>query len=313
MNPKTKTPQGEIIAIEVSKSGLQVHSDKERFETTNDKAGYARLRKLAGSLSAPLVVCEPSGGYERPMLEAMRANGVPVALADASQARHFALSQGQKAKSDPIDACMLHAFATQRRIAPERSASRASRAIAELMDRRAQLSDQAAAEKTRLDKCPKAVAGSVRRPIAYLEREIERVEKAIGKRTAEDERVRAVFAALIEVKGVGKVTAWSVIAYLLEIGSISRARLASLAGLAPFVRESGKWKGQRHVCGGRSKVRDPLYMAAASARLHNDVIRKFFDRLSSRGKPYKVCLTAAMRKLLIHLQSVVKKVESELA
>lgn len=313
MNPENHPQTRDIIAIDVSKSSLRVHSRKERFETTNDKAGHARLIELAGTMRAPLIVCEPSGGYERRLLSAARARSVPAILADASQARHFALSQGQKAKSDPIDAEMLYAFAGQRKLQPRALPSATAAQMAELLDRRAQLSEQAASEKARLDKCPKSVAASVKRHVAYLQREMARLESALAKLTAGCQRASAVFAALTEVKGVGRITAWSVIGYLPEIGSVSRARLASLAGLAPFVRQSGKWQGQRRVGGGRSKIRDPLFMAAASARLHNEVIRSFFDRLSAKGKPYKVCLTAAMRKLLIHLQSIVKKVESKLA
>lgn len=315
MNPYAQSSCAlrDIVAVDVSKKSLQVHSALERFETANDRAGRRRVAKLAESLALPLVVCEPSGGYERPLLEDMAQAGVPCMLADASQARHFALSQGQKAKSDPIDSAMLYAFARQRGMQPRAARPATAVAVADLLDRRTQLSDQAAAEKSRLDKCPKAVRGSVRKHLAYLEREIDRVEKAIAAEIIKDSRAQAVFKALVEVKGVGKVTAWSVIGYMPEIGQINRRRLASLAGLAPFVRQSGDWKGQRHICGGRSKVRDPLYMAAASARVHNQLIREFFERLEAKGKPYKVCITAVMRKLLIHLQCVVKKVESELA
>lgn len=303
----------DIVAVDVSKRSLRVHSAVERFETANNRDGRRRIARLAGSLALPLVVCEPSGGYERPMLENLAKAGVPAILADAGQARHFALSQGQKAKSDPIDAAMLYAFARQRGMQPRPIASATPAAVADLLDRRSQLSDQLAAEKARLDKCPKAALGSVRRHISYLEREIERLEKAIDEEVAKDARAKAVHQALVGIKGVGKITAWSVIGYLPEIGQIDRRRVASLAGLAPFVMESGSWKGHRHICGGRCKVRDPLYMAAASARIHNEIIREFFERLRAKGKPYKVCITAAMRKLLIHMQSVVKKVESKLA
>lgn len=315
MNPhaQSTSAQRDIVAVDVSKKSLQVHSALECFETTNDRVGRRRVSKLAESLALPLVVCEPSGGYERPLLEDMAQAGVPCMLADASQARHFALSQGQKAKSDPIDSAMLYAFARQRGMQPRSARPATAVAVADLLDRRTQLSDQAAAEKSRLDKCPKAVRGSVRKHLAYLEREVERVEKAIVGEIIKDSRAQAVFKALVGVKGVGKITAWSVIGYMPEIGQINRRRLASLSGLAPFVRQSGEWKGQSHICGGRSKMRDPLYMAAASARVHNQIIREFYARLEAKGKPYKVCITAVMRKLLIHLQCVVKKVESELA
>jgi len=313
MNPNKDKNTRDIVAIDVSKEKLQVHSSPELFETTNDKAGHKRIVKLASTLPKALVVCEPSGGYERPLLEALRQAAVPFALADAKQARYFALSQGQKAKSDPIDAKMLHAFAMQRDMQPDISPDRACAAVAELLDRRSQLSDDASSEKNRLDKCGKALLGSVRRHIAYLEKEIQRIETLVVEAVAEDRRHQAVFAALREVKGVGKVTAWAIIGYLPEIGRINRGRLSSLAGLAPFTRESGKWKGKRCIGGGRCKVRDPLYMAAVSGKQHNETLKSFYDRLKASGKPFKLCITAVMRKLLIHLQSVVKKVELELA
>lgn len=315
MNPNQQTPSAarDILAVDVSKGSLQIHSALERFETGNDRAGRRLVARLAKSLALPLVVCEPSGGYERPLLEDMARAGIPCVLADASQARHFALSQGQKAKSDPIDSAMLYAFARQRDMQPRSLRPATAAAVADLLDRRTQLSDQAAAEKSRLDKCPKAVRGSVLRHIAYLEREIGRLEKAIAEAVEKDGRAAAVLDALLGITGVGKVTAWSVIGYMPEIGQIDRGRLASLAGLAPFVSESGKWKGQRRIQGGRAKLRDPLYMAASSARIHNEVIREFYERLKAKGKPHKVCIAAAMRKLLLHIQSVVKKTESKLA
>ena len=309
MNPKTH----DIIAIDVSKTTLQVHSELERAAFPNDSAGFAGIAKLAGKLPEALVVCEPTGGYERPLISAMQARGVPSALANATQARAFALSQGVKAKSDPIDARMIHLFATQRNLQPRAAPDATRRLVAELLDRRAQLSGHMASEKNRLDKCPKSAAGSIGKIIRVLEREIALVEARISRAVAADPQASRQAKAMLEVTGVGKVTAWSLLAYLPELTSLSRGKLVALAGLAPYARDSGAYKGKRAISGGKAKIRCPLFMAASSARIHNEHIKAFYERLRENGKPYKVAIVAVMRKLIIHIQSIIKKLEIELA
>ena len=309
----TQQKRHQIIAVDVSKKTLQVHCESLKGKLENSPAGFRRIIEAASATADPLVVCEPTGGYERALIEAMEKAGVPVQLADASQARAFARSQGVRAKSDPVDAAMIHLFARQRNLQPRLLPGRTLQLVIDLLDRRSQLSDQAASEKARLDKCPKSTAGSIARVVKFLEREMQKLEAKLAKAVASDERVSRFAQAYMQVTGVGKVTAWSVIAYLPEIGSINRRQLASLAGLAPHPEESGEWKGKRRISGGKGKLRKPLYMAATIARSRNEHLKGFYERLAAKGKPHKVCIVALMRKLLIHLQSIARKVEIELA
>ena len=115
------------------------------------------------------------------------------------------------------------------------------------------------------------------------------------------------------VVGIGKTTAWSILAYLSEITELKRNQLIALAGIAPFNKDSGKFQGKRRIEGGRAKVRKCLYMAAQSAAVHNEHIKKYVDGLRARGKPYKCAIVAAMRKILIHLQILLKKQQITLA
>jgi len=185
----------------------------------------------------------------------------------------------------------------------------------DLLDRREQLTEMLKREKTRLQKpaCSKEVERSQRRFVRLMEKEIDDIERLIGKLIDEEDATARAFAELTRIKGVGAVTAWTLIVYLPEITSASRAEVAALAGLAPFNRDSGKTKTLRRIFGGRAKVRRVLYMAAGVAALHNEVIRTYVAGLRARGKTYKWAIVAAMRKILIHAQSCLKKHEISLA
>lgn len=309
----TQQKKYNIIAVDVSKKTLQVHCELLKTRLANSPSGFREIARAASRTADPLVVCEPTGGYERPLLEAMGKAGVPVQLADASQARSFALSQGVKAKSDPIDASMIHAFARQRGLQPRPMPSKTQLLVRDLLDRRSQLSEQAASEKARRDKCPGQAAKSIERVLKFLAREVARIESEVAKAIASDSRASRYAQAYMQVRGVGKVTAWSLIAYMPELGSANRRRIASLAGLAPHPAESGDWQGRRKISGGKQKLRKPLFMAATIAMTHNEHLKAFYQRLKAKGKPHKVCIVALMRKLLIHLQSIARKVELELA
>ncbi len=181
------------------------------------------------------------------------------------------------------------------------------------MDRRSQLSGHLAREKNRLHKSSAVIRESIKRMIALIEKEIEGIEEEISTLIAEDETFKNNSERLQSVKGVGEITALTLLAYLGEMTQVNRNQLVALAGLAPFNRDSGKRKAKRAIQGGRAKVRKCLYMAAQSAATHNPVIRDYVTALSERGKPDKCAIVAAMRKLLIHLQSILKYPEKNLA
>ena len=245
-----------------------------------------------------MVIAEASGGYERKLMRMLMEHHIAVALINPRLARAFAQSEGIKAKTDPIDARMLLRFAKEKQPPPSRSIGAEREQLAALLDRRAQLSEQMTKEKNRLDKCPQSIRASIRKMLRLLERELARIEAQIDALVRSNQQMHAQFKLMQDVSGVGPNTAWSILAYLSEITSLKRNEQVALAGLAPYNRECGKYKGKRSIQGGRAKVRKTLYMAAQSAAQHNPHIKADADRLQQKkGKPYKYAMTAVMRKL----------------
>ena len=181
------------------------------------------------------------------------------------------------------------------------------------MDRRSQLTESLAREKNRLQKCPQCTRKSIEKMIDILEKELAEMDKQVEQLIQEDDLMREYSSIMQSVVGVGTTTAWTILAYLGEITELGRNQLIALAGIAPFNKDSGKYKGKRKIEGGRAKVRKCLYMAARTASVHNEHIKKYVDGLRNRGKPYKCAIVAAMRKLLIHLQILLKNLKKELA
>jgi transposase len=296
-----------LVAVDVSKDTLHIQTDDQAYVVANDRGGLRKLMQRLAQLRDPLVVLEATGGYERPLLEALREAKIGSRMVNPARIRAFATSEGIKAKTDSIDGKVILRFAKEKKLQPAAPLSAEQRELIDLLDRRSQLSEQLAREKNRLQKASKTTAAFIRRMIGYIERQIQSVERAIKLQLAADPQLEARARALLTVQGVGQVTAWTVLAYLSEITTLERNRLVALAGIAPFNRDSGNTSAKRSIFGGRGKVRRCLYMAAHTAAIHNPVIRDYVQRLRARGKAYKSALVAAMRKLLIHLQSVLRK------
>jgi transposase len=254
-----------------------------------------------------MVIAEATGGYERPLMSMLYKYNITVALLNPRLARAFAVSEGIKAKTDPIDADMLLRFAKEKSPRPTEYIGAQREELGALMDRRAQLTEHIAKEKNRLDKNQKIICGSINKMIRILDKELALIEARITKLIDSNEQMQAQSKLMQQVCGVGPNTAWSILAYLSEITALNRNQLVALAGLAPYNRDSGKFKGKRTIQGGRAKVRTTLYMAAQTAAIHNPTIKTYVDRLrNEKGKPYICAMTAAMRKILVHLQSLPK-------
>ncbi|CAN5820529.1 hypothetical protein BH09VER1_BH09VER1_47030 [soil metagenome] len=222
------------------------------------------------------------------------------------QVRDFARAKGQLAKTDRIDARLLSAYGAALRPKPTQPIEPALQKLAAYSTRRRQLVGLRSAEKNRLLRCDPLLAASHRQTIAFLHRQILQIDQAMARLVRASARLTAKVQAFSVVQGVGFLTATNLLATLPELGSLSKNQAASLAGLAPFNRDSGLFRGQRYIHGGRSSVRDTLYMPALVAARANPVIKTFYLRLRDHGKPAKVALTASMRKLLIHLNSLLK-------
>lgn len=301
-----KTQTTSIIHY-VSKATLQVQDDKKAFTVENNSTGHRKLLVHLKGCPKPLVVYEASGGYERELAAFLGKSAIPQAMLNPARVRDFARSEGVRAKTDPIDTRMILAFAKSKALEAIDPPSQESLKLAALLGRREHLVEQMAREKNRLQNSEALIHPSIKRMMKILEKEIAVMDKAISQLIDSTPLLKSRSQTMQSVKGVGKVTAWTLLAYLTEMDHLDRNKLVALAGLAPFNRDSGKMSGRRSIQGGRAKVRKCLYMAAHTAASCNPVIAAYVQGLRDRGKPYKCAIVAAMRKLLIHLQCLIKK------
>lgn len=304
------------VGIDISKDRLDVDwAGQPPASHVYGGAALAKLiRQLQGSVRPVHVVCEPSGGYERALLAALWAADVAVSLVNASRVRAFAKAQGLLAKTDELDARVLRMFGekmTPSRLQPPEPVRER---LADLVQRREQLVALLGTEEQRLtqsrDKVVRKLTGKL---IRELERQICVLEKAIADVIDDDDTLRQQCERMQEVKGIGQVTASTLLATLPELGKLNRKEISALAGVAPYNHDSGKHRGRRLIRGGRLAVRRVLYMAATVAARFNPVLRDFYQRLLAAGKPKKVALTAVMRKLVTLLNHLLKNPHFSLA
>ena len=303
----------DIIAIDISKDTLEVLSDKKSFSVSNKPEALPELLGHIATFKTPLAVFEATGGYERVLMQELAARDVPFARVNPARVRHYAKSEGVKAKTDPIDARMIRSFAKEKNIRPETPPGKNRQLLADLLDRRSHLSEHLSREKNRLQNSSQVIHDSIKRMIAIVQKEIDAIERSIRDLVQGDAKMLSQQSAALSVCGVGEVTAWTLLAYLSEIETLNRNQIVALAGIAPFNDDSGKKSKKRRIQEGRAKVRRCLYMATKTAAVHNEVIRPYVQRLREKGKPYKCAIVAGMRKLLIHIQSLFKKLNLQLA
>ena len=309
MNPKEYT----LIAIDIAKRTLRVQTPRNGLDLPYTPNGLRRLQNEIDSWEQPLVVCEASGGYERKLVNQLHQWEVAVSVVNPALVRSFAKSEGLKAKSDPIDAKLLMKFAQQKKLRPTPAPNPTQEQMAALLDRRAQLSGTLTREKNRLEKEPEHTRDLIEQSIAFIEGQIAEVDRRMEELTQEDPEHDQDCQQLVQIKGVGELTANTVLTYLPEIRTVSRNQLVALAGLAPYDNDSGDKEGRRYIQGGRAKVRRCLFNAARSAARHNPHIRDYVAGLTARGKPYRSAIVAAMRKILICMQSILKNPHFALA
>ena len=304
-----------IVAFEVSKAELVVNIlPGDRLLTiANHRKAIRRLltseakRNAKHGLGRMLAVCEATGGYEREIIAVASDLGVDCHRAHGSSVRAYAKFSGTHAKSDPIDVRMIARFAQTRQDLRLYLPPRAEQTeIRELMGRRDELNAMIGAERCRLEhQTLKIVVKSIAAHIKALEKQLGLIDDEIERLIAHDQDFAHKARLMRSLKGVGPVTAAAVLAYLPEIGQVSKATIAALAGVAPFDRDSGKTKGARHIFAGRGVLRTKLYMAAVAAITHNPVLRDYAQGLSKRGKPSRVVITAVMRKIITILNAII--------
>lgn len=298
----------QVIGIDVGKEKLDVgQSDTKRVrDWKNDEAGRAELGDWVVEQKASLVVVEASGGYETALVSELVGRGLAVALVNPTRVRAFARAEGILAKTDKIDARVIARFGATMK--PQARARREEEQVAlnEKITRRRQLVQMRTAEKNRLQTASPTMVAHIGGHIAWLEAEIEALEKQISQAIKANPEWTETANRVESVPGIGFVTAATLVADLPELGQLNRQKIAALVGVAPFNQDSGKKRGKRRIFGGRTSVRSVLYMATLSAIRHNPVIKDFYQRLLDKGKLKKVALTACMRKLLVILNTMIK-------
>lgn len=300
-----------FIGIDVHKDTLEVCVDgrEEQWECPNDGAGIDVLLTTLAALSPTLIVVEASGGYERHLVAEGFAAGLPIVVVNPTRVRRLAEALGIIAKTDAIDAYVIARFAAIVRPAVREPQSAEQQQLNALVTRRRQLLGIRTAEKNRLSTCPDLMRTDIEEHVAWLDSRVEQLEDEINDMLTNNPSWRELTALISTVPGIGEVTAATLVAELPELGTLNRQKIAALAGLAPYNRDSGPRKRTRRIFGGRAPVRCVLYMAALSATRHNPVIRRFYNHLLERGKVKKVALTACMRKLLVIVNAMVRKQE----
>lgn len=300
-----------FTGIDVSKETLDVAVDGEADgqQYANDAVGIAALAVWLAEKEVTLVVVEASGGWELDLVTALAVSGLPAAVVNPTRVRNFAKALGQYAKTDKIDACVLARFAAvvQPPVRPLKSGEQAR--LAAVISRRQQLVDMLTQEKNRRVTTREEMRDQLERHIRWLETELADLNNQLEKLVAHCAEWQAKKEVMMSVKGVGSVTATTLLADLPELGTLNRQQIAALVGLAPLNKDSGRKRGKRHIFGGRKAVRSKLYMAALSASKHNPTIRSFYERLLAKGKLEKVALTACMRKLLVILNAMIRDME----
>ena len=297
-----------FVGIDVSKETLDVtvRPEEECWQTKNTEEAFGELITRPEVLEPELIIIEAMRGLERAVVSAMAEAGLPVVVINPRKTREFARATGRLAKTDEIDADDLAFFGEAIRPEVRPLPDAAVEKLCALNARRQQLVEMLTAERNRLGTALPPARPSLREHIRWLEREKERVESELEGHISENLTLRRKFKILCSAKGVGPATSFTLLSKLPELGTVNRKEIAALAGVAPFNRDSGKWRGKRTTWGGRASVRSVLYMAALSASQHNPVIRAFYERLLEAGRPKKVALTACMRKLLVILNAMLK-------
>lgn len=297
-----------FVGIDVSKDRLDVfiRPINEAMQVGNDDESIDRLVQRIKPYHPALIVMEATGAYHRLLLARLVAANLPAIAVNPRQARDFAKAMGRLAKTDAIDAATLADFADKVRPEIRPVPEHTTEQLEALCTRRRQLVTMMAAEKNRVQVGPAGIRVRIRKHIEWLEQQILELEEDLHQQIRSTTAWREKDDLLRSFKGIGPTTSHTLLAALPELGFLNRCQIAALVGVAPFSRDSGKYRGQRHIQGGRRDVRCALYMATLTAIRWNPIIRAFHLRLIAAGKAKKVAITACMRKLLTIVNAMLR-------
>ena len=295
------------VGIDVSKAWLDVCLWPQRkfLRYPNTDTGVQELITELQRIMPTLVVVESTGGLERLILTQAQAGAIPIVRVNPRQVKGYAIALG-KAKTDRLDAEVLARFAQNLKVEPRPILSAEAQELLDCSRRRQQLVQMQVAEKNRLSSAPAIVQADLQESIDQLQERIKKLNQQIQSLVLKQKSYERKRSILLSTKGIGEVTADLCLAELPELGSLSEKQIARLVGVAPINHDSGQHKGKRMISGGRTSIRNGLYMATIVATRHNPVIRGFYERLLSKGKVKKVALIACMRKLLVILNAMIR-------
>jgi len=293
-----------ILAVDVSSTSLEVFiSDGSsvllRKEFPNNRNGCRRLLKASLGHNVNRCALEATGGYEQLIAEYFFKSNIKVDILNPARVRRYAQGVGILAKTDRIDAYVIERYAREVGAGSTFESSKSQLTLKRLITRRISLKNQIVSEKSRKRLADKLIEKSIDRVINFLEREVSKIDKAIDNVLEQDTELQEKVAVLTKPKGIAKTTACCLLGLMPELGYLNNQQVASLAGLAPFSRDSGKMKGKRYIQAGRFLVRKSLYMSAWVAVMFDNKMKAVYDRLTNRGKPPKVAIVAIMRKMII--------------
>jgi transposase len=305
-------PQDVHVGVDVSKAVLDVYimETKDAFQVANDKAGWAELVKRLARFSVRALGIEPSGGYEKLAVRALSQAGVPVRMINPYKLRSYARALGVAAKNDRLDAALIAAFAAQMKTRPVRPRSAAVERLAELVKARRQLSEDRTSLGNQLEQIREPVLVRLfKRRMLRIQVDMQMIERLMAELVAQDPVLCAKDQLIQSFKGAGSVLSHTLLALLPELGEADRRQIAALVGVAPYDHDSGKMRGKRCIWGGRTEVRNVLYMAASVASQHNPVLREQKKRLIAKGAAPKAAIIAIARRMLGILGAMIRKGE----
>jgi transposase len=297
------------IGIDVSKDRLDVatHPGGESFAVGRNGAGIDELIERLRAISPRVIAIEATGGFERIVAAGLAGAELPVVVVNPAHVRSYADALGKRAKTDPIDAMVIAKFAKAIKPALRPLPDEMTRLLADLVARRRQIVEMIAAESQRAQRVSNPrLKKSIARLRKALEKELSELDDDIGDHIRGTPAWAEKEDLLASVPGIGPVIASSLIAELPELGTLDRRQIAALVGLAPWTRQSGKWRGKSFTGGGRAKIRSALFMGAMVAARHNPQLKLFRDKLVAAGKPKLVAIIAVARKLLTILNAILR-------
>jgi transposase len=306
------------LGLDVSKGKLDLSGTKNnniKYQSfKNTSKGIKELLHFLKPLASTIqIILEPTGGYERDIINALGGAQIAFSRVNAYQVRSFATGMGRLAKTDKIDAMVLAEFGEHRKPKPTQPLEQAQEELRVLFDRRGQLINAQTRESNRLETALPTMKPHLKKSLKFIKTQIEEIDVMINEYFATHQETQEKINRLQLVKGVGKQTATAFVTYVPELGKISDKQAAALVGVAPFNRDSGKTNKYRSIRHGRPQVRTILYMAALCASKKNHILKKFYSRLIAQGKPAKVALVAVMRKLVMLLNHMIKNPNFSLA